>query len=178
MIPDHKEILSLKKRLIKFELEILSGRVSLDIYGFNAKKCIETSIVKLPLSINNNWFTIEAIVVPKIDIYFKASPLVSIVQTFKGKGYALADTRLVNGNSSVDNIDIVMGPDATRLLNPQTVAFGGESGSSVYLSTTLGVMLMGESENLLRDLKETKMFINTLEKVNLFCQTSESMQRS
>ena len=54
---------------------------------------------------------------------------------------------------AVSNFDMVMGPEAFRLLEPKTVAFGPRPNHSAFLETDEGAMLMGEPERILKNLR-------------------------
>jgi len=94
---------------------------------------------------------IPAIVVPHIDMDLRINNLNTISNGFISKGYKLADTNL--RDSEVINFHMVMGPDSLRLLQARTVLLGQHHDESVYLESEQGILLMGETDKLLRNLK-------------------------
>ena len=140
-------------RIVKqFNLRSVKSDVELVIHGFNAKKQILTDIVELPLMINKTLITVEAIVVPQIDVKLNTCSYSHVFDAFIDKGYKLADEGLRQSNSC-SRLDIVMGPDAVRLLRPQTVEYGCSDKTSVYLTTELGIMLLGEVDIMCKNIR-------------------------
>lgn len=144
----------------KLKLSVVKRDVNMTIHGFNSEKNILTNIVSVPLKINGISYDINAIAVPAIDINVRISNLSSIVNNFTAKGYLLADEQLGHSGSGLSAFDMVMGPDATRLLRPNTFVLGPGPDHSVFLRSELGVLLLGETSSLLRNLKYLKCINN------------------
>jgi len=141
-----------EKVVLDLNLPTIRDNVDLRIHGFNAKKRIKTKIVTVPILINEVTHNIKAIVVPSIDITLECTHMNSISKDFRKKGYLLADRQL-GDSDTVSDFDLVMGPDSVRLLCLQTVLFGKPVGSSAYLQTEIGVMLLGDTEDMYADLE-------------------------
>ena len=71
---------------------------------------------------------------------------------FMDKGYKMADEFLTGDSDDISGIDFVMGVDASYCIPEETVLFGSSPKPSVYCRSELGVMLMGDTGNMLRNL--------------------------
>ena len=136
----------------KLNLKIIEKNLQLNIHGFNTEKQVKTNIVEVPIKINGKINLIKAIVLPAINVSLECTNVNVISEAFINKGYSLADAQLHLAEEKID-FDLIMGPDAVALLSPQAVVFGGISDPSVYLESKVGIMLLGETNSLLNNLK-------------------------
>ena len=116
----------------------------LTINGMNVSKDVDVKYVKVKVNIGKVNWTVDAIVVPEINIEINIPSLVKIEKYFKNAGYKLADRNLGRiGTSST--IEMILGIDQMiEILNPQTVKLG----DSFYFQTTAGVLLAGNPEKI------------------------------
>lgn len=135
------------------------------IQGFNIQKVVKTNIVEVSLYFNNKSFDIEAIIVPTIDLKIHIENLNVIVNAFKNSNYILADSRLESSSSLISDFDLVMGPDASRLLCPRTVSIGSHPDSSVFLETNQSVLFMGDARALAENLKYLPKYGENVSKI-------------
>lgn len=122
------------------------------VRGVNAERTFQTSTVRVPIWIGDKKVTISATCVPSIDISLNLPDLDPIIQTFKSKGYELADSQL-GSDSGALTARLLLGSDNAGLFSIQSHSFGGENDrlGSVFLQTPLGVMLQGSVSNYGRD---------------------------
>ena len=135
----------------RLKLEVVKPNFEITISGFNSRKTISTDIVLLPLNISGSLVHVEAVTVPTIDLNFDIKNLSLVAKNFSNKGYMLADQCLM---SDVDApIELIMGPDADKLLCPATNIYGSGPTSSAYLSTKIGVIIIGNVKDILNNVK-------------------------
>ncbi|XP_068215919.1 uncharacterized protein [Palaemon carinicauda] len=101
--------------------------------------------------LGREWHSIEAVVVPSIDIELKLEGLNVIVKEFQDRHYILADKFLSDSVDTIGNIGLILGNDADFLLSLTTHKFG-LSNPSVYLDTPVGVMLTGNINRMMKNL--------------------------
>jgi len=146
-----------------FNPTVIERDIDLIIHGINTEVSVKTNIVTVPITINSESYNIAAIVVPEIDISFKVDNITLIIKGFTEKGYRLADEQLCSSSGTVSDFGMVMGSDAGRILLPATKLLGIGKDSSIYLESDHGVLLMGESSDLLKDLKNLPTLVNPKE---------------
>ena len=134
----------------RLNLPVVDSNVDVVIQGINSERVIPTCVVKVPMQLKEISHYIDAIVLPNIDVKLSVADLNIVAKAFTSRGYILADEYLISSSlsNSVD-FDLIMGPDAVKLLRPQTVAYGVEPNISVYMQSQVGVMLIGDSQELL-----------------------------
>ena len=122
------------------------------IRGVNAERTFRTSCVRVPVWIKDKKVSITATCVPSIDITLNLPNIDPIINSFKSKGYELADSQL-GSDSSALTARLLLGSDNAGLLSIQSQSFGGGNDrlGSVFLQTPLGVMLQGSVANYGRD---------------------------
>lgn len=135
----------------KLDLKAIKEGVNIQIHGFNCVKTLITKIVILPITINDSHFSIEAVVIPSIDIRIAIPNLDKKVAGFKAKGYTLADEKLYKSSYEIRDFDAIMGPEAEQLLNA-SVKFFGINSKSHYFQSNLGVLLSGSAFSMLQNL--------------------------
>ena len=122
-------------------------RVNLSLQGFNLSKTFESSKVKLPILIKDEKVEIIATVVPSIDIKLDLSGLDRIIGEFSSCGFSLADEEL--RGPCVSNGRLLLGSEHSWVLPVHTVRFG----TSSYLSSPLGVLLEGDINDILMNIR-------------------------
>ena len=145
----HKEVAERRR------LPVVNANLEIRIQGIHSDKLINTSVVQVPLRIDGVVYKVDAIVLPSIEIELSVEKLKTVGKAFTARGYALVDQALsdTNHSSHVTTFEFIMGPDAVKLLRPQTIAFGSEPHMAVYMQSRLGVLLLGEIEHLLSTIK-------------------------
>jgi hypothetical protein len=130
--------------------QIIKGNLQLVVHGFNSSRSIETCIVKVPLTIDNQLFEIDAVCIPEIRINLEISRLKDVVESFLQKGYLLADKFLHNCQSGmIGNVDLILGTDSDHVLDMTYKKFGDCSIKSCYIETPIGVILTGNVSRML-----------------------------
>ncbi|XP_068203563.1 uncharacterized protein [Palaemon carinicauda] len=139
------------KHVNHMKFPVLAKNVYMTIHGFNSTRDLVTDIVNVPLKLGREWHSIEAVVVPSIDIELKLEGLNVIVKEFQDRHYILADKFLSGSVDTIGNIGLILGNDADFLLSLTTHKFG-LSNPSVYLDTPVGVMLTGNINRMMKNL--------------------------
>ena len=132
----------------ELRLPIKRSNVDIVIHGFNSSKNMKTKVVEFDTDIDGKICKIEAIVIPDINLKINAPKLTAVKNKLTVLGYNVADKTLGDNN----DIDIVMGPDAIRLLSPSTISLSNDPDSSILLSTKLGIMILGSIERMEEEL--------------------------
>ena len=118
--------------------------VEIKVEGLNSSKKYKTHEVKVPIKFGGKIHNIDAIILPKISTRFAADGVGSLAAGFLSRGYTLADLDLLNDRNIVENLDIVIGINATFSFMNKVVSFGKED-QSQYLDTPGGVVPIGHS---------------------------------
>ena len=141
------------EKLAKDEnFKVIRKNYQVIVHGFNTPKEYSTKIVKFKIRLGKQCYSIEAICVPSIEVSLKLPCIGRIVTGFMDKGYKMADEFLTGDSDDISDIDFVMGVDASYCIPEETVLFGSSPKPSVYCRSELGVMLMGDTGNMLRNL--------------------------
>ena len=127
------------------------GKSDVVINGFNASKKYQVQLADIPFEFGGKKFKVEAIILPDIAVQFTADGLSYVANEFVKKGYTLADPSLIEDRNGVYQLQAVFGSDTAQIFNEQTVVFGGKD-SSAYLNTLGGVMLVGSSLRMIKNL--------------------------
>ena len=133
-------------------LKVLKKNVNLTVNGFNSSKQYITKLVEVNVEVGDMKYKVEALCVPSIDINLKLPQLSRITKTFIEKGYVLADMRLLDNQEVIDNIDLIVGTNNMYCIMSSMVGFG-QPIPSIYSQCDLGVMLMGNVQNMISNLK-------------------------
>ena len=141
------------ERLAKEEnFNIVKRNYRVIVNGFNIPKEYFTNIVRFEIRLGTQCYTLEAICVPSIDINLKLPHLGKIVTRFTEKGYQMADRFLTGDSEEISNIDIVLGAASSYCIAEKTVLFGNRPKPSAYYSSDLGVILIGDTKDMLKNL--------------------------
>ena len=140
----------------RLKLPVLKSKAKIYIQGINSEKVIYSNLVTVPLQVEGLLYHIEAIVLPRVEVDLSIEKLNTIAKAFISKGYTLADRALsgYNNSNAPSSFDFIMGPDAVKLLRPQTVSFGTDPNVAVFMQSRVGVLLLGEAGDLLRAVKD------------------------
>ena len=136
------------------------GEGEITINGFNASKSYKVKLIDLPFEFGSRKFKIETIVLPNLTVSFSASGLGAVAKEFKNKGYILADTSLVKDRDGVPRLDLLLGVDSAHIFKEQTVTFGKDN-TSAFVSTPGGVMLVGSSIRMIKNLDYLPDFVKS-----------------
>lgn len=134
--------------LSKIEHTVLRS-LNLKVHGINEACDYESKLVELSLRLGNETRVIRALSLPEIKIELKLPGLRNIAQSFKNKGYVLADPALLN-EDKISRIDLILGSGSANCFRDRSILFG--SNSSVFSVTPFGVLLMGSIEQLSSDI--------------------------
>lgn len=138
----------------KLDLKIIDRAIPFNIDGINTSKVVHTSVVEVPLLVGTDSFTIEAIVTEKIRTNISVNNIDVVVKNFVSKGYKLADEWLQNSSvNTLTNIDIMLGTNDEYILPFVYELFGNTSQKSNYISTSIGVVLSGNLEQMIKNIE-------------------------
>ena len=136
----------------KHNFRVVHSKVKLTVNGFNGDKCYNTLVVEVPLTIGKRNFVITAPVVPSININLKLPLLGRVVDAMESQGFCLADKLLNNQSSSLEDIDLLLGTDFSYCLPISEMQLGSMN-PSLYLESHAGILLSGNLELMLNNLK-------------------------
>ena len=127
--------------------------VDLSVKGFNSCRNSKAKLVEVFLQVEDKNYRIKAVTVPKFDLAISAPKLGNVVETFKSKGYILADKHL--GHDLIADIEFMLGSNYGGVLPVISRHFTDDEDSvpSCYLDTPLGVMLQGRAGLILKHAK-------------------------
>ena len=130
------------------ELPVIENNVPLRIHGFNSSRTIRTKIVDLKLKVGSQIFNHQAICVNSVRTKFSVDGLGPIIESFKSKGYKLADDNFSETTAGiVNNIDVILGTDGDHMLPLSYELYGDpveRDQMSCFISTPIGVILTGD----------------------------------
>ena len=136
----------------KNQFKVLDRNIKLTVNGFNTSKMYETKIVELPILLSSNErVSINAVVVPSIDIALKLPHLGKVVHIMQSRGLCLADKNLSSKSCNLTNIGLILGSESAFCL-PVTTKLIGNNPPSCLLQTKQGVLLQGDLNLLERNL--------------------------
>ena len=150
----------------KLPLKVVRNNVAMEVRGMYDSKVINSKVVEVSILVNNKPFSIEAFVVPDISIAIKIPELNLIVKSLEDMDYILADTQLKTSENLLAGFDFVMGSDSLPMLEPHTRLIGQGMIKSSLLLTTAGVMLTGDPDMLLTNLRKESDILHNRETVN------------
>jgi hypothetical protein len=136
--------------VIREKFESLKN-INVNVNGVNSSQRYNTKICELKLNIGNSFVKIPAIVLPEIKTKLNIEGLGKIVTSFRDKGLMLADSYLTGDSDEINDIEIIMGSNYSHLLPENQTTFG-KFNDSVYSNTSVGVLLMGDIDNMKRNL--------------------------
>ena len=114
----------------------------LTIDGFNSAKTINAQTASLDLKIGNSLHKFEPLIIDQIRTRFSVTNIHKVMNTFKRKGYRMADPDLAS-LAVVSDIEVILGTCDDDLLPMQHVTFGSGDRKSSYISTELGAIMAG-----------------------------------
>ena len=129
-------------------LKVIKDNVKVIVNGFNKPQAFLTKLVEMPVKLGDIIYQIPSLVVPELKVKLDLPKLNQVVKGFKEKGYVMADSFL-GGSNSIENIDFILGANAAYCLPGSDICFGKRS---MYVSSTVGVLLSGEIDRYLADL--------------------------
>ena len=151
-------------------LKVLQDNISMQINGFNSSKVYQTKLVAVELVLGTRTCMVEAVCVPDINVTLTLPNLSKVVKGFVDRGYSLADGELLNGSEIINNLDFILGAISANCLLETFVPFG-ENHTSVYSSSAVGIMLVGQIDRLLVDLPHLPR-VNTKPNYNQQCRSN------
>ena len=144
-----------ESQLKNFEHRILKDKINLTIKGINTHKTIPSRLVRITFGVEGRKCTLDAMVVPKIDINVKLPSLGPIIRAFKDRNYILADKFLTENSCGLANFELLLGADALHCFAGKTVKFGE---FSAYIESDFGVMISGSIRKMIQDVASLKSF--------------------
>ncbi|XP_068224198.1 uncharacterized protein, partial [Palaemon carinicauda] len=168
---------------VRENLPIVKSNITLRVNGFNSSRLYNTCSYKVSMMIGDRLCELEAMSVPSIKTCLKLPGLTSVVQGFIEKGYTVADKYLLNGKDEIMDVNFILGSNYAYCLKENTVLFGDLEGNipSVYSLTPLGIMLIGNldqmSHNLihLKNCQDTVAHISCSNILSIVCEEVEDM---
>ena len=134
--------------------KVIRDNVAIEVKGMHDRNLIRSKVVEVSVIVNHKQFTIQAFVVPDINIAFNVPELDRIVECVTDAGLTLADYPLKTSENILAGFDFVMGPDSLSMLEPNAKLIGKGPIKSSLLITTAGAMLIGDPDLLLKNLSE------------------------
>ena len=153
-------------------LKVVHDNIKLTVNGFNGPQKYTSKVVEVPMELEGKTSIALALVIPDIQMKVNLPKMGHIIKTFKIKKYKLADKMLGQQSSKLDNIDFVLGADYGRLIQGRDIPFGKHS---VYIDTSVGVLLLGNLDKLKSDLNNLPDQGNTV--VNNLSSISEDTKQ-
>ena len=140
-------------------LKVVHDNIKLTVNGFNGPQNYTSKVVEVPVDFEGKSSMVMALVIPEIQMKVNLPKMGHIIITFKNKKYKLADKMLGQQSSKIDQIDFVLGADYGRLIQGNDVPFGKHS---LYIDTSIGILLLGNLDKLKRDLNSLPTQGNTV----------------
>ena len=97
----------------------------------------------LTFGVRYSYFT----VISSIDIKVNAPPLGHCISKINDLGLELADRNLSKSSIGIERIEFIMGTENAYCLPLETIVFGS-SDPSMFLKTNIGIMLIGNVQDL------------------------------
>ena len=101
--------------------------MQLTVTGFNSEKCYKTKIVEVPVSLGGKTHKIPAICTPEINISLNLKGLKHAAETFRERGYRLADSMI--NSDKIDNLKFILGTKSSYILKCTEKSFGVKNDS-------------------------------------------------
>ena len=145
----------MESRAIKENLPVIDSDIKLKVNGFNSSQIYKTKSYKVKLSIGKDIYETVAMGVPEIRTVLKLPGLSTVINGFLDKGYNLADRFMLEGKDVIGDIEFILGSNAAYCLRESLITFGGIAGKdpSIYSQTPAGIMLLGNIDQLMLNLK-------------------------
>ena len=131
--------------------------IKLDLSGINESKIYRTKLIEMNIKLGDKYISIEAIVLPSVQINLDLPGLSKVVEHFKSKGYKLSDENLFNYKDKIDGIELLLGTDASYCFIDRMIPFG-KSKKSIFSCSNLGVMLYGKIDQILKDIDDLPLY--------------------
>ena len=141
-------------------LKILNDNVLLNIIGFNSSIECKTKIVEVEIKFGPKTKILQAICIPEIKLNLDIPKLSLVAKAFSSKGYDLADKDLLSSDK-INNIDFILGAKSAHCLKSNEISFG-ENDDSIYIKSDLGILLIGEINDLITNLPFLPENINVM----------------
>lgn len=132
------------------KFRVLQENLKLNVNGFNSSKHYTTKLVEVSVVIAGKVHKFSAVCVPSINICLHIEGLDKIVHSLVKQKLTIADKFLLDPREEekIGNIDLIFGANAAHCLSEKSHSFGK---SSSYIDSPLGIMLIGDATNFLRD---------------------------
>lgn len=154
------QVTFITERVLKnISYEVVQTICRVNITGFNGSKLINTKVIRVTTSLNNQFRSFEAIVVPEINTTLKYPNLSQICEKFSECNIELADKHLGDDGT----VDVLLGVNYAHILPIQSCSFGIDE-SSLFYHTCTGIMLAGRISVILRNLEHLSLLKNFIEK--------------
>ena len=129
--------------------KILKSEVHINVKGINVSRSYKSMLIEMKVRFGDEEFLVNFFTLPSIEISLNIPKLSEVVSEFKRKQYVLADSFLAETSCSLNNIDILFGANACHCFEGNYIKFG----NSMFMQTRFGVMLLGDVDRLLEDIK-------------------------
>ena len=124
--------------------------VVLTINGINASKQYKSNLVRFGVKFGDKNLQMDALIIPKIPLDIKLRRLGEIVQRFNDHGFKLGDEFLCKKSNDIRDLDMILGTKGSYCLPLRDTVLGD---NSVYSESPIGVLLQGDINDLLRNVK-------------------------
>ena len=124
----------------------MHDNLSLKIAASNSEKEYHTKLAEVPVQIGMHTYSVPCIVVPTINVSITLNGLKSVADSYRSKGYILADT-MIDKRDKICNLDFILGTKSAYILKSNEICFGVNQ-DSIYAETELGIMIMGDLDKM------------------------------
>ena len=149
--------------LNKSNFKILDSNYVVKVNGFNNSRIFHTKLVELDILLGQYSRKITAVVVPEINTEIDAQKLKCVINGFKAANIELADKFLRHDSGK---IDILLGTDNIHVLPIQSCVVCTENHVSVFYYCCAGVVLVGNVENLIKNLSKLPSLKDFISKIS------------
>lgn len=138
--------------LTNVTFKVLQDNIELNVRGINSSKLYNSKLISIDIFLNNSRKTINALVIPSINIKLNLPGLKRVANEIEAAGYELADKLLSSDGDLIENLGLILGAESAHIFCGEYVPFGKE-GCCVYLQTDLGILLEGNLSKISENLK-------------------------
>ena len=139
-----------ERAILNHNFTVYPEKVELCVSGVNTTKRYETQHVDVPIKMGQNIITIKTLCIPKFEMNSKIPDLGRVFEKISEKGYTLADKNITANSDRISEIDLIIGVDYFHHLELVMTTFGNAPPSCYYNSAN-GVILIGNSEEILKN---------------------------
>lgn len=154
----------------KLKYKVIQSGVLLNIKGFNCNRYYQTHIIEVDLKIKNKMCSVLAAVVPNIQTKVNTPPL-QVLEAFHKNKIPLADRHLKNKNNR--EIHLLLGVNGAHILPINACSFGMNNDISLLYYTSVGMLLAGDLNTLIKNVPHLHCVKIFMEQANLLHENTK-----